>query len=762
MPALEACCRVWEFGSDDLFFPVLASVIIRGVWFAGMLGGTLYYRDALGCEQIHYLSGFASVLLSITLIGILVEIAIMVFSARGSIVHVKPRWPVVYLLYVRTVILFLEVVLLVIGTGFAYKWQQEVDSDCPDLKMAVTMMHVVVGAYWFVFIVFLVVAVIYLDPCHCYSARVNYSQVTTRITEGNVDQDVVQTHWNLVHTVWEKRFKVACCLAGDNEVHQLAYREVAEIFAHLFCDTNVVMSDIVAGFILLQKEQIALEKTERKNRKKNLDVMDVEGQQQEEEPVLSFDFHIQDDRELFRDLQHFIKYALAMYSWPFYIYMNPLCGLCHLCTRLNCCRRRNGVPHIHKDNRCSCHLGGLQQIAGLDELDILYASFENDVYKVPYTICLDHETKSVVMAFRGTFSFGDVVTDLTASTKPIQLPGYPDFLVHKGMLKTVSAILEKLDEEQILEDAFDKVPGYKLVVVGHSLGSGCACIFSMLLKERYPDLRCFCYSPTGALLNEAAAEFTEEFVTSLVLGQDVISRLNVPNTHKLKEDLVRVIESCRKPKCRILSEGVLETLLTCFGGLVVFGGGASEISPGGDPSERGNSDYATTDDDDTDPLLVAGDHQETTSPTVVVVHGTTNTTNSPATNENGSRNRNTEITPILRPSLSSLTLPVRGAAPSPNSSPVNSLSLEVERRLVPLFPPGKIIHIMDTSESRRCFCASRQLEVRWASRHDFNRIRVSPDMIRDHFPDVLYRAVNDIWNSKLQDLEDSDVRHHYT
>ena len=70
------------------------------------------------------------------------------------------------------------------------------------------------------------------------------------IQDGNIDQRVVETQWQLTHTVWEKRFKVACCFAGSDDVHQLAYREVAEIFAHLFCDTNVVMSDIGAGKIL--------------------------------------------------------------------------------------------------------------------------------------------------------------------------------------------------------------------------------------------------------------------------------------------------------------------------------------------------------------------------------------------------------------------------------------------------------------------------------------------------------------------------------
>lgn len=757
MPALEACGRVWEFGSDDLFFPALSSVIIRTAFFLGFLGGALYFRGALLCESAHYLAGLALALMVIILLGILFEGAIMIVSARGSIVHLKPRRFIKHVIYARIIVLAMEVALLIIGTVFVFISAEERDRlDCPDLDASITAMKVIIGFYWFAFLVFLVVAVIYMDPCHCYSAKVNYHQVSRRIREGTVDQQVAELQWKLVHSQWEKRFRVFCCAAGSDDIHQLAYKEVAEIFAHVFCDTNVVMSDIVAGLILLQKEHLSLEDEQRRSRNGSLS-------REEVDPGFSFDFHHPEDKALFKDALHFIKYALGMYSWPIYVYMNPFCGLCRLYNHLNCscCSRNEAAAHINEDDRFSCHLGGLRQFTGLNEMDIVYVSFENDVYMVPYLVALDHEMKSVVVAFRGTFSFGDIMTDLTAATKPMELPNYPNFLVHKGMFKTVTAILEKMDEDSILESAFSKAPGYKLVVVGHSLGSGCACVFSILLKERYPDLRCFCYSPTGALLNEAAAAFTEDFVTSVTLGKDFIARLNVRNAHKLKDDLVRVIESCRKPKCRILLEGCMETLCTCFGGSLVFDPPRNPnprnhtpdvVVPVDDVADTSNDELDNHNGDESNKLLVSVTIDPMEERPLRPPLGQTRDAN---------REQGTEHTPIVRPQLSSLKLPVRSTTQGVTMSPTSSLTQEVERRLVSLYPPGKIIHIVDRSTSKPCFCDTKQLEVTWASRRHFNQISVSPDMVRDHFPDVLSQAMNAIWSKKIADLEDSEVGGHF-
>ena len=40
---------------------------------------------------------------------------------------------------------------------------------------------------------------------------------------------------------------------------------------------------------------------------------------------------------------------------------------------------------------------------------------------------------------------------------------------------------------------------YDLVVVGHSLGGGCAQVLSLMLRPSFPSLRCFAYEPPVSL-----------------------------------------------------------------------------------------------------------------------------------------------------------------------------------------------------------------------------------------------------------------------
>lgn len=618
-----------------------------------------------------------------------------------------------------------------------------------------------------------------MDPCHCYSAKINYTPVITSIIEeGNLDTTVAETHWRLSHSVWEKRFRVMCCLTGTDDTHRGAYREVAEIFAHLFCDTNVVSSDIAAGMVLLQKEHLALERQQRQSTRQRRPLDGSDSDTDGDEPdllspdiLLSFDFNIDEDRNIFRDCLHYSKYALGIYSWPLYVYMNPFCGLCRLYSRLHCggccccgkscgnhCRGGGVVyNNVVKDNHCFCYLEGLKQVTGLTDSDIIYISFDNEIYKVPFMVCLDHQMRSVVIAFRGTLSFPDIVTDLTASMRPMELPDSPNFLVHKGMLKTVTKVIKKLEDENILEQAFSKVDNYNLVLTGHSLGAGCACILSILLREKYPTLQCFCYSPTGALLNEAAAEYTESFVTSVTLGKDLVARMNVPNTHQLKKDLVRVIEACEKPKCQILFEGCLQTLSTCFGGRIDEMYSNRLTDPSSGRVDGRNHEATVIQIEPVSDTFEATLRDESDSQGESESHDDETLLIEEANDDpEGSSH---EITPLLNPALSSIKLPVRSSRlPSNKSpSPAGSLTKEVERRLVPLYLPGRIIHIVDTSEHKPCFFGTRQLEPRWASKKDFNKISVSPEMIRDHLPNVLMKAMNKIWRTRSAELEDEAV-----
>lgn len=75
------------------------------------------------------------------------------------------------------------------------------------------------------------------------------------------------------------------------------------------------------------------------------------------------------------------------------------------------------------------------------------------------------------------------------------------------MIQAAVYMKAQLVGQRILEKAFNRVrekrtvaESFRLVIVGHSLGAGTATILAVLLKEEYPNLQCYAYSPPGGLL----------------------------------------------------------------------------------------------------------------------------------------------------------------------------------------------------------------------------------------------------------------------
>lgn len=559
MPALEACCRKWEFASDDLVFPFFAALIFRILCLFGTLVAVGYFRESYGCPESRLLIGFIFSVVAIIIVAIVVDFFIMVFSARGTIVRPGARWPVKYLLYLRLLAFQLEIILLIVGTVIAFKpdigdtgaRKNATDADCLKTGQAITLIRVISGVDWCVLLVLVVMALIYLDPLRCYSTRPD-----RLVRSEGSDETDSQRYWIREQNTWEKRFKVACCITGRDDEHQVAYKEMAQLFANVFGDLNAVPSDIAAGIALLQKKHL-VESGRREGGGEHATSVPLDLQNRRE------------DSEAFKRSLHYLKHALAVYTWSLYIYMDLKCGLCNLCRYLvPCSSPREGVVG---DNCCGCNMAGVRRVAQLDEEDVVYASFENGLYQSPFLVLLDHECRSVVVSIRGTLSMGDVITDLVANPEPIQLPPpLSQHFVHKGMLRTAERIRDKLAEESVLERAFGRGAGYNLVIVGHSLGAGCAAILGLLLRPLYPDLHCYCYSPPGTVIDDQGATYTEAFVTSTTLDNDLVSHASIHTFNTLKKDLAAAIEGSRKPKYRIFLEGGLETMCWCFGRRVVF------------------------------------------------------------------------------------------------------------------------------------------------------------------------------------------------
>ena len=82
----------------------------------------------------------------------------------------------------------------------------------------------------------------------------------------------------------------------------------------------------------------------------------------------------------------------------------------------------------------------------------------------------------------------------------------------------------QIREKHLLDKAYVEYPDFPLVVTGHSLGAGTAVILSFMLRLKYNSVKCFAFGPPGGLLNSQAYAISTTFVTSVVVGDDIICR----------------------------------------------------------------------------------------------------------------------------------------------------------------------------------------------------------------------------------------------
>jgi sn1-specific diacylglycerol lipase len=105
---------------------------------------------------------------------------------------------------------------------------------------------------------------------------------------------------------------------------------------------------------------------------------------------------------------------------------------------------------------------------------------------------------------------------------------------------------------QLLDDPSSKCYGYRLRIVGHSLGAGCALIVALMLRSRYPNLRCLCYSPPGCMVTKKLALSCKDFLMTYILNYDLVPRLSLETMLRLRNEVLDLIVRIKVPKYRIL------------------------------------------------------------------------------------------------------------------------------------------------------------------------------------------------------------------
>jgi len=146
--------------------------------------------------------------------------------------------------------------------------------------------------------------------------------------------------------------------------------------------------------------------------------------------------------------------------------------------------------------------------------DILYSNFTSSARtfgKLPnHYIVMDHANDAVVVAFRGTLSLSEAITDVNCLPEPFSIGGEAGY-AHKAMALGARMALKVL-EDAIL-DISACYPEHRLWIVGHSLGAGVASLLAILLKEKHPKLpiECWAFGCPGVLSLNLARKVPQHF-----------------------------------------------------------------------------------------------------------------------------------------------------------------------------------------------------------------------------------------------------------
>lgn len=273
-----------------------------------------------------------------------------------------------------------------------------------------------------------------------------------------------------------------------------------------------------------------------------------------------------------------MKFAFASYGMLLYLFAHgPAYGCLQVCCGRNCGllvgtaqgrkqRNKLDLRLMHNLNR-----EATQQAAGLADRDLLDVRYEGEVpHVLPYFIAADEETKSVVLAIRGSLSLDDVIRDLLfepASLDDWLAPGkswdeppppltaatvHTQFAAHAGILEAARATFIDIQEHHVLHDVLldpgGRCHGWRLMLSGHSLGAGCAFLLGLYLRHFFPDLKCWAFSPPGGLASGELCAASEDWCTSCVCGKEWIPRLSLKTFGRMRDEMVYAALRCKRPK----------------------------------------------------------------------------------------------------------------------------------------------------------------------------------------------------------------------
>lgn len=574
MPSILLFRRRWIIADDDLYLPPVVEGICRLGWLVA--SGLLLWehRPLWLCGDSDWLAFAYQVGAQVfCLLVIGSDLAIAPISSRGGVLASSMRRALYPVLYARSFMLFAEIVWHALGTAKVFFYRD----PCVPLDLWKSLETLVIVAWCFLVILVLCVYAVY-DPAG--SLKHNpFRDLGDLEASRDVKRFFLTTSEKgrrRRRVLWSARLRRFFCCASDSEDSQEAYQHMAENTCMFFEDVDVTPTDMFSALVLLRKKQrrqlVRMGSTSDESREgmavpycatppssAPVDRAPCSNGVPPNAPAAEAAATVPDPSAHAwmnpEQALYYLKFAWGSYGWPAYMASHVCTGLCDLWAGIRCCScLRGSSGNVSGDNCLECHAATVKHLTQVRPEDLLFSSFANGLFRVPFYVALDHRTSAILVVARGTLSVADTLTD--SMTSPVEMPDGVG-LSHQGVLQSALQILGQLDEP--LAQALARHPSYTLVLTGHSLGAAVASVLGILLRPRFPMLRCYAFSPPGGILSVERARETRDFVMTIVVGDDMVSRLGYRQVEKFKRDVVSCLLQCDMNK-NVLNRHGLEAL----------------------------------------------------------------------------------------------------------------------------------------------------------------------------------------------------------
>ncbi|RNF26461.1 putative lipase domain protein [Trypanosoma conorhini] len=539
MPALRWCGRKWRTSTDDFTFSgvfFFAVLVVSGTLALSRFhhGDGAFMRDCPAAS-----AALHRIFLALGVVDLIGAVAFLVtawLSLQGSPFQVSRRRHVPHLLSVTSLSLLATLALSIVGAKYSIYDKESNYCASPTRHF----LHAVVAINFIASFCYIVMFAVAFDPVgrHVWRDSGEYE------------------------SLWDSRCRLLCCCCLHTRRHQDAFQDVSKNVAGLFCGYDVVPSDVVAGMLLLHARQ------KREFRLRQIKVRYPSATDGRSERVSLqaryFPLLTEQQRSQLADLRTYSRFYLSAYGWPLFEYMHCCTGLPRLCCfdPGMCCREH---PGSHRGTKCYCDLTALLKVTGIKDEDVILTRWGNALFRPVFFVVIDQSTDAVVVGIRGTMSFADCVTDMSATPGLLEMPETElhanatpaDYHVHGGMRQGAAYVLKELRDCGVLDSILHgELSRHKIVVLGHSLGAGVASILSIMLWSTEPTLRtrlqCLAYAPPGGLLSPALVAYSKEFIVGCFVGNDIVPRMASHTLHALRESILDELMSTTKSKSLLL------------------------------------------------------------------------------------------------------------------------------------------------------------------------------------------------------------------